>query len=194
MSSATDCPLEEAMLAPRLSVVVLLWVLPISWVVHDVEEILTIEPWSRRWTRRIDGQTSGFGVQKRLVAVLASTRRQYTLAVGLVGCIVVGATIAGTLDPTGVGLVVYLTILGGYFLHAFVHLGQSALLRGYTPGVVTAVLVVVPSSLFLYWRLFAAGVVDARLVAVTATGGLLSFVPIVVGANWAARRLDDWGS
>ena len=175
-----------------LPVISVLWLLPVSWAVHDGEEILTIEPWSRRWTRHLDSRDEPASVQTRLVGVLATTRRRYSIAVGLVGCLVVGATVAGTYDTAGIGRVVYMTILGGYFLHAFVHLGQSALLRGYTPGVLSAVFVVIPTASYLYWRLFATGYVDCELAVVTGLVGMLSFVPIVVGANWFAGRLDVW--
>ena len=167
-----------------------LWLLPVSWLVHDLEEIATIEWWSRRWkhSERDDIST----VQRRLVRVLASGRRRFALAVALVGCVVVGATVLGVSDPNGVGMVVYITVLGGYFLHAFVHLGQSIVLRGYTPGLVTAVLLVIPTSVYLYWRLLSAPLLDVEIVIVTGILGLVVFVPIVVGAKGVAGRLDRW--
>jgi hypothetical protein len=167
-----------------------LWLLPASWLVHDLEEIATVEGWSRRWkhSERDDLST----VQRRLVGLLASGRRRFTLAVALVGVVLVGATVLGVSDPSGVGMVVYVTVLGGYFLHAFVHLGQSLVFRGYTPGLVTAVSLVIPTSVYLYWRLLSAHLVDAGVVIATGVLGLAVFVPIVVGAKEVAGRLDRW--
>jgi hypothetical protein len=163
--------------------VLVLWLLPTSWLIHDLEEIATIDGWSRRWDlRESDDLTS---VQRRLVGAVASTRRRFTIAVALVGCVVVGATVAGVVDSNGIGIGVYTTILGGYFLHAFVHVGQAVVFRGYTPGLVTAAFVVIPVSLGLYWRLLSAGLVDIGTVTTTGLFGLVLFVPIVVG------RLDS---
>ncbi|WP_192918446.1 HXXEE domain-containing protein [Salinigranum salinum] len=170
--------------------VLVLWLLPVSWLTHDLEEIATIEGWSRRWEPR--GNDDLTPVQRRLVGVVASTRRRFTIAVTLVGCVVVGATVAGVSDPTGLGIRIYTTILGGYFLHAFVHVGQSVVFRGYTPGLVTAGLVVIPVSLSLYWRLLSVQFVDAGTVVATGLLGLVLFVPIVVGASELSKRIDRW--
>jgi hypothetical protein len=131
-------------------------------------------------------------VQRRLVGAVASTRKRFSIAVALVGCVVLGATIAGVLDPNGIGIQIYTTILGGYFLHAFVHVGQSVVCRGYTPGLVTAVLVVIPVSAGLYWRLLSAQLVDIGIVTTTGLLGLVVFVPTVVGAARLSGRIDQW--
>lgn len=167
-----------------------LWLLPVSWLVHDLEEIASIEGWSQRWepTRRDDISR----VQRQIVGLLASGRRRFTLAVAIVGCVIIGATVVGVSDPNGIGMVFYLTILGGYFLHAFVHLGQSLVFRGYTPGLITAVLLVIPTSLYLYWRLLLTPLVDAGIAVATGVFGIVVFVPIVVGAKKVAGRLDRW--
>jgi hypothetical protein len=166
------------------------WLLPVSWLVHDLEEVTTIDEWSRRWgLRESDDLTP---LQRRLVGVATSTRRRFTIAVAFVGCVVVGATVAGVIDPNGIGIRIYTTILGGYFLHAFVHVGQSVVLRGYTPGLVTAVLVVISVSLCLYWRLLSVQLVDIGLVTTTGLLGLVLFVPIVVGATRLSGRIDQW--
>lgn len=170
--------------------VLVLWLLPGSWLVHDLEEIGTIEQWSSRW--RHAGRNDAPAIRRRLVETIASTRRRFTIAVALVGGVVVGATVAGAVDPTGIGLVVYATILGGYLLHGFVHLAQSFLLRGYAPGPATAIVLVIPVSLYLYWRLLAAGLIDIRVAAVTCLVGLVLFAPLIIGAGRLSVRVDRW--
>lgn len=124
--------------------------------------------------------------------MLASGRRPFILAVAIIGCVVIGATVAGVSDPNGIGMMFYVTILGGYFLHAFVHLGQSLVLQSYTPGLITAVSLVVPTSLYLYWRLFIIELVEIKLAIATGVVGIVLFIPIVVGAKEVAGRLDRW--
>lgn len=168
--------------------VLVLWLLPASWFVHDVEEVLTIEGWSDRWVGVAPDDRSG--LQYRLVEPIASSRRRFTVAVALVGCVVVGATVGGVLDPTGTGIVVYAATLGGYFLHGFVHLGQSVVRRGYTPGLVAAATVVIPVSACLYRRLVSAQFIHVGAAIASGAVGIALVVPIVLGANTLADRIE----
>lgn len=86
-------------------------------------------------------------------------------------------------DPNGIGMLFYITTLSGYFLHAFVHLGQSLVLPEYTLGLVTAVLLVIPTSLYLYLGLLVTHLVDVGTAIATGVLGIVVFVPIVVGAT-----------
>ena len=174
-----------------LSYPLITWLLPLSWVVHDIEEITTIgrhSPDSERPTGVLEGRSH---VVRRLVESYSVRRFEFTIAVAIVGMFMFGAAVAATVNVGGVGRLVFAVFLGGYFLHAFVHVGQSILARGYTPGVVTAVVVVVPSSVYLYHRLFESNLVNAQTAVWTAAVGLLLFVPIVVFAQSIARGVTD---
>lgn len=65
------------------------------------------------------------------------------------------------------------------------HLGQAALVRGYTPGVVTAPLVVLPYSVWAWRRLRAAGVPAAGWSS--AVSGLAMLPLALAGVHGAAR-------
>ena len=54
----------------------------------------------------------------------------------------------------------YLAVLAVFLLHVFTHLAQSIVLRMYTPGVVTAVLIALPYSLYAFYRLLQENVVS----------------------------------
>lgn len=58
--------------------------------------------------------------------------------------------------------VVYQTAVTGFGLHALTHLAQSAVVRGYTPGVATVPLVAAPFSVWARRRLRQAGVPVTR--------------------------------
>jgi hypothetical protein len=162
---------------------------PLSWLVHDAEEVLTIDRWQGARAAELAALADRSRLARRIVEVNTTPRRPFAVAVALVGVPVVGATVAGTVDPAGAGGAVFAVVLGGYALHAFVHVGQSVHLRGYTPGVVTAVAVVLPSSAYLYRRLFEAGLLDPGGAVLTAVAGLVVFVPVVVAARRLAARL-----
>lgn len=166
----------------------LVWALPLSWVVHDAEELLTIDRWSRN-RPELAALADRSRLARRVVAVNSVPRRQFAVAVAVVGLVLVAGTVAAAARLDSWGGVVYAVFLGGYFLHAFSHVAQSALVRGYTPGVVTAVAVVMPVSLALYRALFRAGVLDVGLAVATALAGILVFGPVVVGSIRLAGAL-----
>jgi hypothetical protein len=163
-----------------------LWLLPLSWLVHDIEELVAIEGWSDRW-RDAPGMST---LQRRLVERMVSTRRRFAVAVALVGCVVVGATVAGVLEPDGIGILVYTTVLGGYSLHGFVHVGGSLVFRGHTPGLLTAVSLVIPVPVTLYRRLLGAGLLAPEVAVATGVVGFVVFLPVVVLANRLAARIE----
>jgi hypothetical protein len=68
------------------------------------------------------------------------------------------------------------------------HLGQSAVVRGYPPGVWTAPVIVAPFSLWAWW------VLDHHSVAnrVTGSGSLLAalvLIPLVIGGSHGLARV-----
>ena len=164
-------------MSPTIPFPSLFWVLFLSWAIHDIEEIVFFD--------RTPERSPAFFAEVR-----PTSRRQFGLAVTIVGVFVLFATVAGVSQPFGLGGRIFSVFLGGYFLHGFVHIGYSVRSRSYTPGVVTAVLVVIPSSLFLYSRLFGEGLIRPMSAVGLAVLGVFLFVPIVVGANAVASWIS----
>ncbi|WP_372910705.1 HXXEE domain-containing protein [Salinigranum sp.] len=163
------------------------WLVPVSWVVHDVEELLALPAWRRRNESALRRAARWSSVTRRLVAAFPDSRGTFAVAATLVGLFLLGGTVAGVTDPRGVGLLVFAVCLGGYGLHGPVHVAQAAVFRGYVPGVVTAASLVVPTVAFVYWRLLDAGLLTPTTAGVTAAVGLLLFLPVV----FVAGRLAD---
>jgi hypothetical protein len=82
----------------------------------------------------------------------------------------------------------FLLVAGAFVANGITHLGQAALLRGYTPGVVTALLVVLPYGVLLGEQLRRSGLVTRRRwVGAIAAGAVLQ-VPLVVLVLLAVQR------
>ncbi|MFE3602502.1 HXXEE domain-containing protein [Streptomyces sp. NPDC059142] len=130
------------------------WGLLAAFVVHDLEELATMPGWADaqvdRW-REAHPQ-----VPERVWSTLRVTPGHTATAIGLMGLLVGAAAADGA--RTGGRSPYFQTVLAGFGLHAATHLAQSAALRGYTPGVVTAPLVVAPFSLWAWRELRRAGV------------------------------------
>ena len=164
-----------AALDGRVELVSVLWLLPIIFMFHDFEEILTVEGWLSRNGDRVFAKLPGFA-RRLLEDSFRMNTRQFAADVLQIFSVIAAAAAAavffGFYWP-------YLVILAIFFLHVFTHAGQAVLLRMYTPGVATAVLLVLPFSLYSYYKLLESGIVHwddlflSLLLAVLAVPPLL---------------------
>ena len=119
----------------------LLWLVPIFLTIHNLEEAPFMETWYKRLPMKLP---------------LTITTRQFVIAVTLI-------TIAGfVLTYLGVEYLAnqtgYLLVLGMQAIllfNAFVpHLATTIRFRMYSPGAITAVLILLPFSFYLFRRAF----------------------------------------
>jgi hypothetical protein len=147
-----------------------------AWLIHDAEEWITMPGWVQRAASRYPG------LPRPLFAMFRISRLEATIAIGTVGAIIAGAAVAG-LATGGRSAFFQLAVLA-FGLHSVVHVLQSALVRGYTPGVVTAVLVVAPYSWWAWLQ-----VRHARISNVGGTSwisAIVLFAVVVLGARLIA--------
>lgn len=164
------------------------WVLPAVFALHDGEELVTTLPWIAAHHARLEQLARQGALGRRLVESLPASQAQETVAVAAVAALVLAVTIgaAATRRP-GLWLSLYSTVLGLLFLHVFTHVGQAVLFRGYVPGLAGAVGAVLPGSLFVYRRLFAARLLGRRQAILTALVGIALLVPGALAALALAR-------
>jgi hypothetical protein len=163
---------------------VVFWLVPLTWLVHDAEELVTLPRWHTRNEAALRALARRSASTRRLVSSLSDSRDTFAVA-----AVLVGATVAKVSDPDGVGLLVFAVCLGGYGLHGVVHVAQAAVFGGYVPGVVTGVVLVVPTAGYVYWRLLGEGLLSTAGVAGTALGGLVVFLSAVLAATHLTARL-----
>lgn len=160
----------------------LIWLLLVVFVLHDLEELITVENWLVKNKGRVM-QAAPPRLRKMIGPSLAMSTAQFAVAVACMFAILSSAVLltVTTLEQRTF-LPFFLVCLHVLFLHVFTHVGQSLALRMYTPGVLTAVAVVLPYSLYTYFRLFAEGAVTWTLVIRTLPFVVL-IVPILLGAH-----------
>ena len=156
-----------------------------AWAVHDLEEVATMPGWAGEHVPRLRQRYPR--VPERVWQRLEATDgREFATAVALMAGVVAAA--AGDGHRTGGRSGFYQGALNGFGLHALVHLGQAVAVRGYTPGVVTSPLVVIPFTLWARGRLRRAGVLRPTRPRDVAQGLALAAVA-TVGTHAVARRL-----
>lgn len=151
----------------------LLWLVPIFLTIHNLEEAPFMENWYKRLPMKIP---------------LTITTRQFAIAVTFI-------TIAGFLltyvgveylaDPTGYSLVLGMQAILAF--NAFVpHIATTLRFRMYSPGVITAVLLMLPFSFYLFRRAFEENILSwnqfwIMLVISPFAVALIAFVSLQVG-------------
>ncbi|GAA3209617.1 HXXEE domain-containing protein [Nonomuraea helvata] len=148
------------------------WGLLAAWAVHDAEELATMAGWTRE-------------ARERWPWVPEVSQRHVNVAIGLMGGVMAGAAALGA--RTGGRSPVFQAALLGFGAHGVAHLAQAAVARRYTPGVVTAPVVVIPFSVWAWRRLRADGV-PVRAGA-AARPGVAAFPLVVGGVHVLAHAL-----
>ncbi|MEF2248038.1 HXXEE domain-containing protein [Paenibacillus sp. IITD108] len=73
-------------------------------------------------------------------------------------------------------------------MHVLTHVGQSIYLRMYTPGVVSAVILVLPYTLYLFTRLIREELITWELILLSIPVGFL-IIPIVLLGHELGKRI-----
>ncbi|MFD4737950.1 HXXEE domain-containing protein [Streptomyces virginiae] len=156
-----------------------------AWAVHDLEEMATMARWTR--TRVPALRERHPGVPDRVWRSLeAVDGREFATAVAVMGLVVAAASADGY--RTGGRSAFYQASLNGFGLHGLVHVAQAAVTRGYTPGVVTSPLLVVPFTLWARGRLRRAGVLRPTRARDIVSGLALAGAATAV-SHAVARRI-----
>ena len=117
----------------------LLWFVPIFFTLHNLEEAPFMENWSKRLPWKIHPTVS---------------TRQFVIAVTfitLAGFLLTYFGVEYLANQTGYLIVLGIQII--LFFNAFVpHIASTILFRMYSPGVITAVLITLPFSGYLFRR------------------------------------------
>ena len=156
------------------------WGLFAAWAVHDTEEVLTATWWSRQTTPRLRAE----GWPNWLVDGATTTTARFAVAAAVVGVAVLLVAWRGA--QTGGRSPVFQAAVLVFGWHGLVHAGQAVLLRGYVPGLVGAVLVVVPYAVWA-WR--ACGrTAEARRPSTVLIVGV---VAAAIALTFAAQSLSE---
>lgn len=122
-----------------ISLRTMLWLVPVFFMLHNMEEAPFMEQWSKRLPIKIHPTVT---TSQFVIAVVFLT---------VTGFIVTFASL--TWLPTSTGYLLILSMQAVLFVNAFVpHLLATLRFRLYSPGVVTAVLITIPFSIYLFQR------------------------------------------
>lgn len=167
----------------NISLATLMWLFPITFMIHDFEEILFVERWFKKNYSTTIHKIPDF-FKETFEQMSTITAAQFTLPVAFQFFIYIVSTYLAVEHQY------YSMFLGFNFillLHVFMHVGQSLLLGVYALGLGTALTVTFPYSVYLFYRLIDEGVVELTTILTSLPYGLLSVVIVYLGHKLAHK-------
>lgn len=168
----------------HIDMVSLLWLLPVCFMFHDFEEILTVEAWGNKYGTRVEAAIPR-RMRRMYNSSMRMTTRDFAMDVLFVYILIVTVTCIAVFFSF---YWLYLSVTAVFLLHVFTHLGQSIFLKMYTPGVLTALFVAFPYSLYAFYRLLSEDTVSPTDIAWSLLLVLLLTPPIVWGLMKSRAR------
>lgn len=116
----------------------------LAFAVHNAEEALTAPGWALAHIEFLEQYT-----RRGLVETWAGSRFRFSL-LGLTLMLLVLAVVSARAPKRGAGVYLLLVVLGVFAANAvFPHIVGAVILKEYVPGVLTAVLVVLPAAAWI---------------------------------------------
>lgn len=175
----------------KLPLPAVLLLFPVVFMVHDFEEILTVEKWTKQNKEKVFAL-----LPKKLHRFFWSSFHINTLEFAKdVFWIFLAITAAALIAVLFQWYGFFLIFLAIFFSHVFTHFGQSVLFKGYAPGVWTSLFLVLPYSLYAYYRLLHERAVQWEdlfwsFIGMTAAAPALILF-LIRGRDRAAKRMGD---
>jgi len=167
----------------RLSLDLVIWAFPVAFLIHDLEELVTTERFSRENRERFP---------KLLRGLATISTAQFLIAMMVLLVLTVVAAYLAT-RPLRDMTVLTLT-LSIFLVHVIGHIAFPVFFRRYTPGLITALVIVLPYSLYALYRLFSAHLITGESLTLTLLLGALLVAPLIWLAlfigKWLTRRLS----
>ena len=173
-----------------LSLKELIWLMPAVFILHDAEELITAQKWLSENRGVLEPFVKKYRFIKSAVRSADLTKGQMSVAIVFELIVILFAVTASSSDITaGPALYFFAALNGAFLLHVLSHILQSAVLKKYTPGVVTAAVLVLPYALYVYHRFFWGGILSLPEVLISLGAGAVIVLPIILTGHFLGRKL-----
>ncbi|KAB2336677.1 HXXEE domain-containing protein [Cytobacillus depressus] len=170
------------------SIETVIWLLPVIFMFHNLEEIITIESFMEKYKNKVSKSfLAKLVLDVRRILGAKSNHFSVTTTWILFILSLISFRSAYLLPIEG-NFLLFVAALNVFFLQAFSHISQTIIFRSYTPGVITAVFAVIPYSLFTYAYLFEMGFINGHLL-IKSIPISITMVPIFLIGGYLGRRI-----
>jgi len=172
-----------------LNVQTLIWLFPIIFVFHDLEEIIMVEKWMDKNSGVIYDKLPR-KIADKVIKQFSMSTAQFSVAVLVIFVFVSSSTYMASQyinhGPLG-NIHLFTVMLSIFFLHVFTHIGQSVFLRSITPGVITSIFIVFPYSILLFNSLIKNQIITWNTLYISIPFIFLIF-PVLFFAHWIGKK------
>ena len=165
----------------------LMWLLPVVFMIHDLEEIIMMKPWLLKNRAKLEKR-----LPLRAAKVIA---RQTDMSVSAYALAVAEEFVilsVITLVAVEMGLFNFWAgFLIGFFVHLLVHIGQFAFFRGYVPVIATSIPAAAYSLVALH-DLNVTHPLNWSMVAIWSVVALIIIALNLILALKLAQKFDSW--
>ncbi|MFV2046247.1 HXXEE domain-containing protein [Metabacillus sp. YM-086] len=129
-----------------------IWLFLVIFMLHDFEEIISVESWSKKTSNLVESNDSHL---KKLIWSFWNIN-SHSFAKRDVVIFAVASTIVFIkvqFIDSGWTAILFIIFLCFVLLHNLVHIIQTLILKTYTPGLYTAIGLVTPYTIYLFYRL-----------------------------------------
>ncbi|RXZ00675.1 HXXEE domain-containing protein [Fictibacillus sp. S7] len=153
----------------------LLWLYPVVFLLHDAEEILWIKPFLN--AHKNEAPFNRLPVDRITTGTFAAS-------VGLIFLVILALCLYISKN-TGERRPVFRLLAAVLFMNGIAHVLQAIYFTGYTPGVVTSVLLIFPYAYFVWKK----DSIKGRILAMYLLAGFVVQIPLALGAVIAGTLL-----
>jgi hypothetical protein len=147
---------------------------PAIYLIHDLEELATVRAWvADNWQKLPDPVVQWLGANADLTHLYA-----VGIATVFVAMAAVSVAAARASASRAVITLFALTIMMR-FGNGLLHIAQAVFARGYVPGLISAIVLLLPYSVWLVMRLRRDGLIRHEAVHVLFMAGLLLQIPLI---------------
>jgi hypothetical protein len=168
------------------------WAVPILIALHNAEEGLTLRPWLEQHGRALARALVRLHVVRASPSLLDPDRlsARYAAALVLATVVPLFIVVLAQLLRRRPALYVVVALQAVMFANVFSHVGAALVVRGYSPGLATAVFLNLPFSLYLFWLARREAGLEPRTLRVVVAAGIVAMAPLAALAVWAGGRMS----
>jgi hypothetical protein len=155
------------------------WAGPVAFIIHDAEEVATVGPWLKIHRSELP---------EPVQSLMTITTREVAIAMVILALGFALVAAHGVVSANHKRLSTpFLLIAGAFVANGLTHVLEAVAVRGYVPGIVTAVFLVLPYGVGLERSLVASHLATRRTCLLALAAGVVLQIPLVLVAIAAGR-------
>lgn len=162
---------------------VLIWGFPLIFLLHDLEEIFTFEGF-------IKSRLTGYDLPGPILNFVDLTTAEFLVAVIFIFALTILVSYIGSRGKGNqVNLFIFLVGISILLINSITHVAQALIFYSYVPGLVTAIILVLPYTIYTLNKFRLDYQLDRRHLVFLLMAGLLLQMPLVVIALTIGKLL-----